>query len=531
MPCPAPLKGFVPRAVQSPSAIRAHATCPRMWGYESLEGRRAPNVDYFDLPTKPEKPAKGASAVDEARYKKALKAYNKAMRPAQGTTLHAVWEAYYLQNTPGAWHPPMAWRTDLAELWHSRPGQIALSGRQHLPDPKSLADVWVEELVSLDLSFLREHSDDCAAGLGAACDCRAAYAPPAGLLIGGTPDLVTLAKPPHPDDTLLEGGVYMSELFGALAPGRLHLYDYKSTISIDDYAKTAAELLEDEQAAIYSLAIMQKHGLAELACTWLYFQTDDKKPARSLPVHFTMTRTHAEAVVARIAQQATAMAETQARYLAEKPGLLGGRLKIIQALDTNDMACDNFAGCAFHVKRGGICTPRKSSFGEALNKMAAEKKKTTARREASKAAKAAQKESRAIDMNATQQARMATLLEEKAALPAGTKLVFAKAQELLKLEKLAAAEAPEESAEPEDGGAEVVEASGEEAPAEKPKAEPTKPKPAAEKPKAPAADGETLTPAAVVRAFEGLPKTSPLYKGLLKVIKAEAALEAARAGE
>lgn len=525
MPCPAPLKGFVPRAVQSPSAIRAYATCPRMWGYESLEGRRTPNVDYFDLPAKPEKPAKGASAVDEARYKKALKAYNKAMRPAQGTTLHAVWEAYYLQNTPGAWHAPMVWRTDLAELWHSRPGQIALSGRQHLPDPKSLADVWVEELVSLDLGFLP-------GGWPQTLWVNPHLAEVSGsdpLLIGGTPDLVTMrhVEALYPDEP-------WSRLF--------HLYDYKSTVSIDDYAKTAEELLEDEQAAIYSLAVMQKHGLAELACTWLYFQTDDKKPARSLPVHFTMTRTHAEAVVARIAQQATAMAETQARYLAEKPGLLGGRLKVIQALDTNDMACDNFAGCAFHAKRGGICTPRKSSFGEALNKVAAEKKKTTARREASKAAKAAQKESRAIDMNATERARMATLLEEKAALPAGTKLVFAKAQELLKLEKLAAAEAEamgdtRDEAIDKAAHAEDVETTGEEAPAEKPaKAEPTKPKSEPQtltgKPKAaPSADGEALTPAAVVRAFEGLPKTSPLYKGLLKVIKAEAALEAARAGE
>ena len=452
-----------------------------------------------------------------ARYKKALKAYNKAMRPAQGTTLHAVWEAYYLQNTPGAWHAPMLWRTDLAELWHSRPGQIALSGRQHLPDPKSLADVWVEELVSLDLSFLN-------GGWPTThwADPRTGERGESRLLIGGTPDLVTLA--------FVGGGMHGRDVF--------RVWDYKSTVSIDDYAKTEAELLEDEQAAIYSLAVMQRHGLAELACTWLYFQTDDKKPARSLPVHFTMTRAHAEAVVAHITQQATAMAETQARYLAEKPGLLGGRLKIIQDLATNDCACDNFAGCAFHVKRGGICTPRKSSFGEALNKMAAEKKKTTARREASKAAKAAQKESRAIDMNATQQARMATLLEEKAALPAGTKLVFAKAQELLKLEKLAAADAEAGTdSEPADGGAEVVEASGEEAPAEKPaKAEPKRAETPAQERARKAVDaaptnGEPISSASVVRAFEGLPKTSPLYEGLLKVIKAEAALEAARAGE
>jgi hypothetical protein len=477
-----------------------------MWGYESLEGRRTPEVSYYDLPPPPVKPAKGASAVEEARYKAALKTYNKAMRPAQGTALHAIFEAYYLQSTPGTWHPPMVWRTDLAELWHSRPGQIALSGRQHLPDPKSLGGVWVEELVSLDLSFLNGGTP--AIGL-----------PPRELLIGGTPDLVTLER------GLTGTG---DETRGWL---RFHLYDYKSTISIDDYAKTEAELLEDEQAAIYSLAIMQKHGLSELACTWLYFQTDATKPARSQPVHFTMTRAHAASVVSRIAQQAAAMAETQARYLAEKPGMLGGRLKIIQGLATNDTACDNFGGCVFHAKRGGICTPRKSSFGEALNKMSAEKQKTTARREASKAAKAAQKERSGIDMNATQQARRAELLKEKAAI-APAKLNFAKAQELLKLEKLAAAEAEADA--PEEI-VEAIEAAGEDAPAEKPVQTTIAPA-SAGKPKAPSKTPAPVDASDFAEVRSGgttvaIPKTSPLHKAIVKVCKAHEALASALAGE
>ena len=471
-----------------------------MWGYESLEGRRSVDVSYFDLPPRPPKAPKGASEVEKARAKKALKAYNKIMRPAQGTALHAIWEAYYLQRVPGAWHPPMPWRSDadIAAAWHSRPGQIAMSGRGHMPDPKSLAAVWCEELVSLE-------------GM------------PPGLLVGGTPDLVTAVRelaPPH-----LEG--YAITLWAY----RFHLYDYKSTVSIDDYAKTAAELLEDEQAAIYSLAVMQKHGLTELDCTWLYFQTDETKPARSLPVRFTMTRAHAEEVIARIVEQALKMADVQARYLAERPGLLGRRLEIIKALDTNDMACDNFAGCPFHHKRpGGICKPRKSTLGEALNKQALEKRKTTGRREAAQAAKAADKE-RGRDimaMTTDQTARMAELVGAKAAAEGkGEKLKFNLAQELLKLTQKAAAEAPLV----EEGGTEEVETTGEEVPEAKPVAAAT-PKPAA--PAKAKAAPEVAGDVACV-TFAGvsvpLPKTSPLHKAVVKICNAQKALDAAVAGE
>lgn len=477
-----------------------------MWGYSSLEGRREPDVSYYDLPAKPEKPAKDAPAVVQARYKKALKAYNKKMRPAQGTALHAIWEAYYLQKVPGAWHPPMAWRHELPELWETRPGQIALSGRQHMPDPKSLAEVWVEELVSLDLSFLPGGHPRLADG--------------SLLRIGGTPDLVAAQLSPA--------------VMGAYA--LLHLYDYKSTVSVDEYAKTPAELLEDEQAAIYSLAVMQRHGLQSLDCTWLYFQTDDKKPARAMPVRFTMTREHAQSVVARHAARALEMAKVQAVYLAEKPGLLGGRLKVLNSLDTNDMACDNFAGCPYHTKRGGICTPKKSSFGEALRKAAVETKKTQGRRDAAKAARQAEKANGAIDIMMTpdQKTRLATLSKEKEALDAkGEKFPFAKGQELVKLKKLADAEggdAEEGAAEGEAPAVDSVEVAGSASPGvvaptvEKPKASS---KPA--KAEAPDEGGGVLVSHGATSVQ--LPKSSPLFKAIVKICKAQEALNAAMAGE
>lgn len=460
-----------------------------MWGHACLEGRRAPDVNYFDLPPKPAKAPKGASAVEKARAKKALKAWNKLMRPTQGTKLHAIYEAYYLQKVPGAWHPPMVWR-DLAAAWHSRPGQIALSGRAHLPDPEDLAKVWCEVEVRLDLSFLPG-----GAPMVPWSDPRTGEAGASPLLIGGTPDLVTLNR-----------RIYATGTPAGIIPpglgGRFHLYDYKSTISIDDYAKTPAELLEDEQAAIYSLAVMQEHDLDELECTWIYFQTDETKPPRAMPVHFLMTRAHAEAVVARIAGRALAMAEVQARYLAERPGLLGKRLEVLNSLATNDMACDNFVGCPYHAKRGGPCKPKKSTLGAALNALSAQKKKTTARREASKAAKAA--ESKSINMAETFKEKQARLKAEREAAASGG----------------GASEVPAK---------ETVEASGEEAPAEKPA-------PAPSKPKAPTPKADEPTASLVVACSYGsytleLPAKSPLYKAIVKACKAQQAADAAIMGE
>ncbi len=514
-----PLPGFVPRAVQSPSALKRYEECPRWWGHEALEGRRSEQPDFFALGPPPPKAPADASGVEKAKAKAATKAYNALMRPAQGTALHAIWEAYYLQKTPGAWHPPMAWRADLDELWHTRPGQIALSGREHLPNPRDLAEVWVEELVTLDLSFLPggwpHTSEPVVDGQWVAL---------APLLVGGTPDLVTAKRVPHPEDF-------------AISVREFRLWDYKSTVSIEIYAKTPEELVEDEQANIYGLAVMQRHGLYSLACTWLYFQTDDTKPPRSEPRHFFLTRLGAEAVVARLVERAHAMAAVQAAYLAERPGMLGRRLEVINSLATNDMACDNFSGCPFHAKRkGGFCKPRKSTFAEAERKLTAKNRKTKARKDTARAEATERKLTKGkigitMALTAEQQARLAEL-------EGMTNRNFKQNKERVDLLKKQAEEsAPADEAadappsEPEAPPAEDKAPASEPAPAPA-KAEEPKPAPAS-KPKAPkpAAEPSEGTFAVVNGHRFEVPTASALGKLLAKASKALQAAASAFEGE
>lgn len=493
MTSPAPLPGFTPRAMQSPSALRADADCPSLWGRGYLEGRREASIAFPDLPPPPPKAAKNASAVEKKRAAKALTAYNHMMRPALGTAVHAIGEALYLQRTPGAWHAPRLW-VDLAVAWETRPGQIFMLGRQHLPDPASLAAVWCEELVTLE----PVHDDDCAMGLGGACDCFANYWPK----LGGTPDLVTL-----------ELGALLSD-GSRMRPARYHLYDYKTTLSFE-YAKTAEQLRdEDEQAAIYSLAVMQKHGLDSLECTWIYMRTEGA-PA-SIAVHFTMARAHAEARCLVLARRAAELEAITAEYLSAPRGFLGEakRLAVINALPTNESACSNYGGCVYHKKAGGPCAPKKQGLGSALKAAAKKQATKRGRREAAK-------ETRDM-LTEKQQARRAEIM----AIPEGDR-AFAQKRELLKLDEAAgdgAAEAPKEI---EATGEEVKEAPAK--PATK-QADPVGTKAQAQAAKAKADDGAAVTCSAGGYSLE-LPAKSPLYKAIVKACKAQQAADAAIMGE
>jgi len=488
MSVPAPLPGFVPRALQSPSALRADADCRALWGRSCLEGRRTPDVPFEGLPAPPPKAPAGASAVEKKAATKKLKAYNRQMRPALGTAVHAILEGYYLQRTPGAWHAPRLW-IDLAVAWETRPGQIALLGRAHLPDPKALAEVWCEVLVTV------------AAVPGWVGPWPA---------MGGTPDLVTLAVrgglPDFPGDH--ESSTFSYEH---------HLYDYKTTLDFQ-YAKTAEELHDhDEQAAIYSLAVMQEHGLSELECTWVYMRTEGA-PA-SFPVHFTMTREHAEARVRALAVQALELEALTQQWLAVPRGFLGGgkRLAMINALPTNESACPNFGGCIYHHDKGGPCRPAKQGLGTAMRAAA---RSTTTRNGRRQNAKAIATTTPQRKRSAT----MATKLETLLAIPEADR-TFAQKREILKLQEAAggaasAAEAP----------AKDVEATGEPVDEPAPAKPASKPAVGAAKPKAEApADGAVTCSSGGVTVE--LPKNSPLYKEVVKVCKARAAFDAALAGE
>lgn len=475
MTCPAPLPGFAPRWLISPSALRSDADCPRLHGYGYLEGRRTPDVAYADMPKPPPKAAPGVSAAEKARAIAALKAYNRAMRPALGTATHAVFEAHYLQKVKGAWHPPMAW-LDLAEAWHTRPGQIALQGLERMPAPASLAEVWCEVLVRLKP----------VPGWGPSRPWPR---------LGGTPDLVTRGRGP--------------------VPAHLHLYDYKTTLSFD-WAKTAEYLRDaDEQSAIYALAVMQEHNLESLDCTWLYLRTEGA-PA-SLPVHFTLTRAHAEARVLALAERAAELEAITEAYVAAGSGFLsdGKRLAIINALPTNDSACANYGGCVYHRAKGGPCTPKRSGLGTALRADGKQAQQKQLRREAVK-------KERTHMLDATQAARLATL-EGKA------NRNFPENQEVKKLKALAAQGG--EAATPADVEATGTDAGSGEA-TEAADAKPVQTPSTAGKPKAakaPAVEGGII---AVVDGHSfAVPAGSALGKALVKASKALQAAAAAFEGE
>lgn len=487
MTCPAPQPGYTPKSYINPSALRAYADCPALWGRGYLEGRRTPDVAYADLPPPPAKAPAGATPARKKAATKALKAYNKAMRPALGTATHAIGEALYLQKVPGAWHPPMAW-LDLAVAWETRPGQIFLTGRQHLPAPETLAAAWCERLVMLE-PIPGWHG--------------------AWPRLGGTPDLVTAHY---------QVGVSV----GAAAGPFFHLYDYKTTLDFA-YAKTAQELRDhDEQAAIYSLAVMQEHGLRELDCTWVYMRTEGA-PA-SIAVHFTMTRKHAEERVRALAPRALELEALTASYLRAAPGFMGEgkRLAVINALDTDDSACDNFSGCVYHTDRGGPCRPKKQpkqGLGSALRALATKKTIKKGRTTAAKA------QIRIATMAMTE-AQTKKLAELRAAVEAAApnKLPFAQLRDLAKLEKLEAEEG---------GAAEETEAEGEgeEAPEEKPAA-----KPAPEKPKAAAASKPAkIADGSITATVDGfafaVPAGSATGKALAKAAKSLSAAAAAFEGE
>lgn len=141
------------------------------------------------------------------------------------------------------------------------------------------------------------------------------------------------------------------------------LYDYKSTKSIDRYAKSAAELLQDLQANLYAFDTMTELGTDELLCRWVYFETDRKR--RAEPRDFIVRMPEALSVIECAAEVAK-------------------ELDLIDTIDQapmNPSACPDYGGCEFHVNNGGPCSasvpvgaliqarvPKKGSNQMPLNK-------------------------------------------------------------------------------------------------------------------------------------------------------------------
>lgn len=316
---------FVPLELFRPSGLSKARLGSRIWAFTYILNLREPQPLWADIKDIPKPVAKIKSKPTDEE-KKAIKAYNKRRRPALGTEVHARLEQY------------MSGAGDVD--WSDEPGRIALSGLPHLPSPSKCLLVECEQKVTLDLTFL--------AGVYPWANAEF-YADP--IVFSGTRDLMC-----------------------QLADGSYLLLDHKTTYTFDwidrdktiKTVKTPEQLIADEQVNVYGLSIMQKYGLTELPCRWVYYRTEGDPAAKQ--VDFTITRAGAESYVANLvvlALELRALMRTTPQTLAA-----------INGIECNVLSCGKFVGCVYHPDQGGPCTPPVLTMGERLVQL--RKKKTTA---------------------------------------------------------------------------------------------------------------------------------------------------------
>ncbi len=318
---PSKRRPYVPREQVSPSGLSTLARCGWLYAQRYIFGIKEddpPNWWEVRNLKRPEKPEEGASAHEIAEHREAVQEYNRLTRRSLGQAIHHVLQVYF------DWHPP------LVDVWQDEewawPCAVVTAGLDYLPDPKDCKVMWLEE----------EHGFN----MGPAAD---------PLRVFGFLDFLALLK---------------------LGFGWL-LVDYKSTYNLD-YAVPPDELRDDVQACSYALAVMVEHNLQVLACRWIYFSTDEKKPAAARAVDFTITRAHAVEV----------LEAHEERALEAREGMRNPKLaRTLPVLQPNPTACGDFGGCVYHADQDGPCNPPKPSKGEAVKAEKA-KRELLARRRA-----------------------------------------------------------------------------------------------------------------------------------------------------
>jgi hypothetical protein len=508
--------GYVPREQWSASGLSHDRACRRSYALRYLEGRKEFELSWPEAEALPEPPkaAKGASELEKERAKAARKAWNKLRRPACGKASHGIQEAYFRQGVVGLWHPPMAW-LDLAEAFHTRPGEILVPGLALMPAPRECVTALIEDPIRLRWEFLPAHLRS------------AVEADP--ITFSGFKDLVT-------EEAL--AGVKLRDL------KTTYTFDFVDREKTVRTVKTPEQLAEDEQANLYALDVCQRFNLDRVECQWVYCRTEGKPDARA--VDFTILRADAEEIVTALVERALELREVMRacpqlsaedsaalRAALEKPAeersfeeldlILESaavderRHRYVMSLPASPEACEDYGGRDCHASRGGPCNEQLSYIALIHRRM--------------RAANNNPKGPKPM-LTAEQTAR----LEELRAIPDRN---FKQKREVAELEKLEATEASDVGAAEEKPAA--TEAKAEPAakaePVKEPATEatPSKSKPA--KAAAPAKDlhsdvadhqGITITNGGIV--FE-LPKTSPLYKPLMAAAKAQRAFVAALAGE
>lgn len=281
------------RAYHSASSTSLVDACEYAAALRYVAGWREPEVTWSEIE---------AGAPHEPRQRSL----------ALGKAMHATGEAWLLDT-----EPPFA--------PESVPAQVFRSGYHLLPDPRDCTDVEVEgEIGDCDLDA---PSDDGPQRYRMIGDVRWA-------------GFVDYRCAPS------QGEIDRLEL--PITLGEHVTIDHKSCSNIRLYAKTADELRDDLQAAIYAVAHCEHFGVDSAPMRWVYYQT--KGASASLAVDFRLTYRDALAVVARDAP-------------------LAMRLDAIDSLEAatqNPLACNDYGGRPCHHSRGGPCHPQTVSPGKRL---------------------------------------------------------------------------------------------------------------------------------------------------------------------
>jgi hypothetical protein len=220
-----------------------------------------------------------------------------------GTAGHIVLEDWYEGRDPE---------------WESFPGQVMHAGIHLLPHPEQCASVLVEQPIG-DIPY--DNPDEHGPQWVLEID---------GVRWAGFRDL--LAVPTEAEAARL-----------GVPPGRMTLFDYKTSSNIKRYALTEAELRADLQCNLYAYATMVDWKRDEVHARWVYFET--KAVRRAHAVDALIDHADALAVIEPC--------NTLARHL--------DTITDVAATVKNPLACNDYGRtCIHHKSVGGPCDARRS---------------------------------------------------------------------------------------------------------------------------------------------------------------------------
>lgn len=273
------------RIYHSPSSCATGERCPRAWYYCYVLGLRDPKIPWAEIEA-------GRRVLPRQRS------------ASLGTECHSRFQAWQ----------------EGGSLGHGLPSQICLSGVPFLPGPGDSEWFAAESAVGTGDVALSPRDDPDAPKW--AWDLF-------GIRWVGFVDLAAELGAAEAERIALPAGVPI-------------VFDYKSTSSIQKWAKTPEILRVDLARCLYSAWASRQTGIDPIPCRWLYLETG--KTRRALPVDVTAPND----VALRVIEQAADLARQLDTITDE------------QSAEQRERACGDYGGCQYHSNAGGPCRVRRS---------------------------------------------------------------------------------------------------------------------------------------------------------------------------